>query len=68
MKDVDAAVKADIEKCGVPHMTFDNWTSCGNVNYIAVCAHYIDDQLRMCDRCIVVKPYKASHSAEDMRE
>lgn len=48
-------------------MTFDNWTSLGNVNYIAVCAHYITPKFEMADRCIELSTYMATHSAADMK-
>jgi hypothetical protein len=51
----------------VPHLTFDNWTSLGNKNYIAVCAHYINQDFKLVDRCIELNTYTASHSAEDMK-
>lgn len=67
--EVDAQVKEELKKCGVLHLTFDNWTSVNNVNFIAICAHFINEQFdEMCDRCIILEPYNVSHSAEDMRE
>lgn len=39
-----------------------------NANYIAICAHFIDRNMKMADRCIILERYKATHSAADMKE
>lgn len=50
-----------------PNLTFDNWTGLDNVNYIAVCAHFITKEFKLADRCLVLEPYKVTHSASDMQ-
>lgn len=65
---IDKKVKEELMEVGVPSLTFDNWTSINNVNYIAICAHYINAQMVMCDRCIVLEPYDVTHSAADMKQ
>ncbi|CAG9840938.1 unnamed protein product [Diabrotica balteata] len=50
----------------VMYLTTDSWTSRSNESYIAVTAHYIDEQSKLCSFTIGYIQYNERHTAENM--
>lgn len=59
---------AEVKEAKYINLSFDNWTSIANSNFIAVCGHFVNKNFQLVDRCLVLEQYTATHSAEDMKK
>lgn len=67
-KKIDNKVKEELEAAYSVNLSFDNWTSLANRNYIAITGHYITRDFQMVDRCLVLEHYDTGHSAIAIRD
>lgn len=58
----------ELQSVQYAHFTFDNWSSRGHENYIALCGHFITRDWILAERIFDFVKYQAGHDHQSIRE